>query len=103
MQSLNVDASSRFFSLDNGYYCHGLKSLGQQVAQVSHIAINSDEINIEVGDVIKLSYFVQGHSMSTGRNQRTKQTGQYPSYKSTPQVMTTEYPTYPEVSAVKTG
>jgi len=103
MQSLNADASSRFVSLDNGYYCHGRTSLGNQVAHVPHQAKKSDEINIEVGDVIELTQFIQGHSMSTGRNLRTNQTGQYPSYKSTPQVMMTEYPIYPEVSVVKTG
>jgi len=103
MQSINADASSRFVSLDNGYFCHGYTSLGYQVAQVPHEAINSDEINIEVGDVIELTQFFQGHSMSTGRNLRTSQTGQYPSYKSTPQVRTTEYPMYPEVLIVKTG
>ncbi len=79
MQTLHVDASDWFYSLDNMYYFGG-GNPHTQVAIVEHRARNKDEISINAGDVIEIAGDNRD-GYSIGTNTRTKQKGLYPAYK----------------------
>ena len=96
MQSRSIDASNRVTSLDSGYYVHGYKS--NEVVTVAHKALHPGEIDLQVGDVVQLKEVYLGTAIITGRNMRTNMTGNYPWFKSRPQVQVADYPTYPEAT-----
>ena len=79
MQTLHVDASQWFYSLDNIYY-YGGGNPHRQVTTAEHRARNKEEISLRNGDDIEiLGDNKDGYSI--GKNIRTKQQGLYPAYK----------------------
>lgn len=95
MQSLHVDASTYFRSLDDIYYYGGQNAHSWKTAQ-SHSAQKADEIDLEVGDPVAIA---GNHwdGYSRGKNQRTNEQGLFPSFKVEDQVEAVKFPTYPEV------
>jgi glycoprotein 6-alpha-L-fucosyltransferase len=92
MQSKHPDASGFFQSLDDIYYFGGQS--GHNVrAIVEHHAQTSDEIDMEVGDVIGIAGN-HWNGNSKGTNHRTGQTGLYPSWKVEEVMETAKFPTY---------
>ena len=96
MQTLHPDASSKFKSLDDIYY-YGGQGPHQQVAMYSHKAHRSGEISIQVGDVLGIA---GNHwdGYSKGMNERTKQSGLYPSFKAVDKYNIIDFPLYSEVA-----
>nr|CAG4641568.1 EOG090X03KK [Eurycercus lamellatus] len=94
MQTLHPDASSKFKSLDDIYY-YGGQGPHQQVAVYAHKAHRSGEISMEVGDVLGIA---GNHwdGYSKGINERTKQSGLYPSFKSVDKYHIVDFPSYSE-------
>lgn len=95
MQSLHVDASASFRSLDDIYYYGGQNAHNWKVAQ-PHVAQRKEEIDLKVGDSIAVA---GNHwdGYSRGKNLRTNMQGLYPSFKVEDQVEAVKFPTYPEV------
>jgi len=96
MQSLHPDASDKFTSLDDIYYFGG--QLGHmQIVVTAHEARNDKEIDLNVGDVVKVA---GNHwdGFSKGHNERTGRSGVYPSYKVREKIDIVAYPTYPEAA-----
>lgn len=79
MQSLHVDASSYFRSLDDIYYYGGQNAHSWKAAQ-PHFAQKSDEIDLKVGDPVAIA---GNHwdGYSRGKNLRTNLQGLFPSFK----------------------
>lgn len=79
MQSLHVDASASFRSLDDIYYYGGQNAHSWKVAE-SHIAQRKEEIDLKIGDSIAVA---GNHwdGYSRGKNLRTNLQGLYPSFK----------------------
>nr|SVE84164.1 EOG090X03KK [Daphnia pulex] len=96
MQTLQPDASSKFKSLDDIYY-YGGQGPHQQIAMYSHKAHRPGEISIEVGDVLGIA---GNHwdGYSKGTNERTKQSGLYPSFKAVDKYNIIDFPPYSEVA-----
>nr|CAG4650847.1 EOG090X03KK [Simocephalus serrulatus]SVE94145.1 EOG090X03KK [Simocephalus serrulatus] len=96
MQTFHPDASSKFKSLDDIYY-YGGQGPHQQVAIFSHKANRPGEISMEVGDVLGIA---GNHwdGYSKGVNERTKQSGLYPSFKAVDKYNIIDFPVYSEVA-----
>lgn len=79
MNSIHPDASSWFRSLDDIYYFGGQHAHNQHVIY-QHRKQSSDEIDLNVGDVVGIA---GNHwdGFSKGINRQTGQNGLYPSYK----------------------
>lgn len=93
MQSLHTDATTYAHSLDDFFY-YGGQGKRLYKAIYDHVPPVSGEIAIKVGD----SMGVAGNhwdGFSKGTNQRTGETGLYPSYKVKELVVTANFPTYP--------
>ncbi|XP_057372772.1 alpha-(1,6)-fucosyltransferase-like [Daphnia carinata] len=96
MQTLHPDASSKFKSLDDIYY-YGGQGPHQQIAIYSHKAHRTGEISMEIGDVLGIA---GNHwdGYSKGINERTKQSGLYPSFKAVDKYNIVDFPVYSEVA-----
>lgn len=95
MNSVYPDASKRFHSLDDIYYYGGQKARYQR-AILPHVASNSQEIDLQIDDVISVAGN-HWNGYSKGTNLRTYKHGLYPSFKVVPKVETALFPTYPNV------
>lgn len=99
MQTLHPDASQYFRSLDDIYYFGG-QSGHSQVAIREHKASSTDELDLKVGDIVGIA---GNHwdGFSKGRNFRTGKTGVYPSYKVHEHLDIVDFPTYLNVTKVR--
>ncbi len=79
MQSLHVDASSYFYSLDDVYY-YGGGQQNKQIAIAVHKARNKHEMDLQIGDVINVAGDNKDGTF-IGTNIRTMHYASYPSYK----------------------
>ena len=79
MQSNHLDASLKYYSLDDIYYFGGQQE-HNVVAIENHKTSNSDEIQFYVGDLLGIAGN-EKNGYSVGVNRRTGRRGQYPSYK----------------------
>lgn len=95
MQTLHPDASAKFKSLDDIYY-YGGQGAHQQQAIYPHKSSKSGEISLDVGDVVGIA---GNHwdGYSKGVNERTKQSGLYPSFKAAELYNIVDLPLYSEV------
>ncbi|KAE8752245.1 hypothetical protein FOCC_FOCC001038 [Frankliniella occidentalis] len=95
MQSLHVDASASYRSLDDIYYYGGQNAHSWRAAQ-SHFAQKPEEIDLKIGDPVSVA---GNHwdGFSRGRNLRTNLQGLFPSFKVEDRVEAVKFPTYPEV------
>nr|CAG4648559.1 EOG090X03KK [Polyphemus pediculus] len=96
MQTLHPDASNKFKSLDDIYY-YGGQGPHQQTAILAHKITRPGEISMEVGDVLGIA---GNHwdGYSKGVNERSKQSGLYPSFKASDRYNIVDFPLYSEVS-----
>lgn len=95
MQSMHVDASKNFKSLDDIYY-YGGQNPHNRESVLSHKPRNSNEIRIDAGDLIGIAgNHWNGYSM--GQNRRTNQNGLFPSFKVNEKVATADFPKYENV------
>ena len=91
MQTLHdEDASSWFKSLDDVYYFGG-QNAHDQVAIYPHKPMRSEEVELNVGDVIGVA---GNHwdGFSKGRNKNTRKTGLYPSFKVKEKISVEDFP-----------
>ena len=95
MQSLHVDASKYFTSLDDIYFYSFWRPRHHEVALYSHNATRPDEISLEVGDVLRINDN-RWDGYSHGINLRTQQTGLYPSFKTVAKTKILDLPVYKE-------
>lgn len=95
MQTLHVDASDRFVSLDDIYY-YGGQNHHHQTAVLSHKPVKADQIELRVGDTVGVAGN-HWNGFRKGKNQRTSQVGLYPSFKVNDKVEIADFPTYPNV------
>ncbi|XP_045168522.2 alpha-(1,6)-fucosyltransferase-like [Mercenaria mercenaria] len=95
MQPLHGDASHWFKSLDDIYYFGGQNG-HQWQAVASHVPKNSDEIPLNVGDLVGVA---GNHwdGYSKGKLARSHKSGLFPSYKAIDKIERIKMPTYPEV------
>ncbi|EEB15853.1 alpha-(1,6)-fucosyltransferase, putative [Pediculus humanus corporis] len=90
MQTYDLDATTHFTSLDDVYY-YGGQNAHSSVAVLPHEPMNSNEIELKVGDKI----IVAGNhwdGYSKGRNLRTNKEGLYPSFKVQNRVKVVDFP-----------
>ncbi len=94
MQTLHPDASTKFKSLDDIYY-YGGQGAHQQVAMYANKG-GSGQIAMDIGDVLGIA---GNHwdGFSKGVNERTKQSGLYPSFKAVDKYNIVDFPSYAEV------
>jgi len=95
MQTMHVDATDRFKSLDDIYY-YGGQNAHNRVAVLPHTAKQPEQINIKKNDLIGIAGN-HWNGFSKGRNERTHQAGLFPSFKVVDKVQTADFPTYPYV------
>nr|CAD7397037.1 unnamed protein product [Timema cristinae] len=95
MQAYNVDASERYFSLDDVYY-YGGQTHHYYEAVYPHKSSGDGEIDLNVDDVLNINkhYF---NGSSKVKNIRTGQEGLVPSFKIQEKTESVLFPTYPEV------
>ncbi len=97
MQQYHADASDYATTLDNKHYVFGHHY--QQVALEAHTPRTSEEIELKVGDRIRVKWKQRhnNHSGYTqGRNLRSSSLGWYPSYKVERELRIVKMPTYSE-------
>lgn len=96
MQTLHVDASQHFKSLDDVFYFGG-QNPHNRMAVLPHHPRTTDEIFMNVGDLVGLA---GNHwdGFSKGRNARTNQNGLFPSFKVNDKVETADFPKYSNVN-----
>ncbi|CAG5125708.1 unnamed protein product [Candidula unifasciata] len=95
MQTVHGDASTNVRSLDAMYFFHGQN--GHQSSAVEAYRSNkTGHIELKPGDVISVGGN-HWNGFSRGTNQRTRQTGLFPSYKAEDTVVAADIPTYPQV------
>jgi glycoprotein 6-alpha-L-fucosyltransferase len=90
MQTRHVDASDRFKSLDDIFYFGG-QSEHLQEAIYRHARRSSDELDLEVGDVIGVAGN-HWNGVNKGRNHRTNRVGLYPQYKTKEKLRVIKFP-----------
>ena len=93
MQTLHVDASSNYYSLDDIYY-YG----GQQAHDVVAFMENKakDQVQFKVGDQLGIAGN-EKNGFSVGEHRGTRARGNYPSYKVEDVVRTADFPTFDEL------
>ncbi|XP_077299866.1 alpha-(1,6)-fucosyltransferase 8 [Arctopsyche grandis] len=100
MQSLHVDASERFKSLDDIYY-YGGQNPHNRVAVLPHNPKQRpQEMQMKVGDVIGIAGN-HWNGYSKGSNRRTNQVGLFPSFKTKDKVDIADFPAYTNVPLVR--
>lgn len=95
MQTMYPDASNRFKSLDDIYY-YGGQNPHYREGILPHTAKKPDQISIRKGDLIGIAGN-HWNGFSKGRNERTHQSGLFPSFKVIDKVEVADFPTYPHV------
>ena len=93
MQTLHVDASSNYYSLDDIYY-YG----GQQGHDVIAFVENKakDQVQFKVGDHLGIAGN-EKNGFSVGQHRETHARGNYPSYKVEEFIRTADFPTFEEL------
>ena len=99
MQDHHIDASNKYYSLDDVYYFGGQQ--GHDVVAIQdheppRDTYKKDEISFKVGDRLVLAGN-EKDGYSVGRHTSTRQSGQYPSYKVEEHVYVADFPTYNNV------
>lgn len=98
MQKYYVDASQRYYSLDDIYYFGG-----QQAHDVVAIEDNinppggNKELSFHIGDSLGIAGN-EKDGFSVGTHRKTAVRGSYPSYKVEEHVLIADFPSYNEVS-----
>ncbi|CAG0913374.1 unnamed protein product [Notodromas monacha] len=105
MQSVNVDASNRFKSLDDIYYYGGQNGHKRRAVFPHHSANDGKhsessplrgEIDFVPGDLIGIAGN-HWNGYSVGTNDRSGHKGLFPTYKTEEVVQVADFPIYPEV------
>lgn len=93
MQTLHVDPSSNYYSLDDIYY-YG----GQQGHDVIAFMENKakGQVQFKVGDRLGIAGN-EKNGFSVGQHRSTRARGYYPSYKVEEFVLTADFPTFDEL------
>lgn len=95
MQTIHIDASNKFKSLDDIYYYGGQNSHNREVV-LPHKPANHDEIHMNAGDSIGVAGN-HWNGFSKGKNTRTNELGLFPSFKVNDKVEIADFPTYANV------
>ncbi|KAI6190592.1 hypothetical protein M3Y97_00135300 [Aphelenchoides bicaudatus] len=92
MQIEKGDAGDWFHSLDDVYY-YGGQHAHDQVVVENHVAENSHQMDLKVGDVVGIA---GNHwdGFSKGTNRRTGKVGLYPSYKAVEKYRIVDFPIF---------
>ena len=95
MQTLHIDATQYYYSLDDIYYFSGHQGQHMRMIypQKSHMP---DQLELEVGDIISIAGN-EKDGTSKGRVHRTGRRGKYLSYKAENVLRIEDFPTYKEV------
>ena len=95
MQTRHVDASNKFYSLDDIYYFGG-----QQAHNVKAIQGHKGRdhmFSFERGDLMGIAGN-EKDGTSVGEHRKHHMRGQFPSYKVEEEVIIRDFPTYPDVT-----
>ncbi|XP_064599891.1 alpha-(1,6)-fucosyltransferase-like isoform X2 [Liolophura sinensis] len=92
MQTMHVDASANFHSLDDIFYFGG-QNAHNVLAVEKHVPGGKDEIELEPGDLIGVAGN-HWNGFSKGMNRRTGQNGLYPSYKVVEKLEVADFPKF---------
>ena len=96
MQQYHIDASDRFKSLDDIWYFGG-QNEHQQIAIMNHKPSEVGEIELKVGDIVKIAGN-HWNGFNMGTNHRTEKVGLYPEYKTKEVLDIIDFPTYNHVN-----
>lgn len=99
MQNYHIDASQKYFSLDDIYYFGGQQAHDVVAFQGHRPSADNghSEIPFEVGDHLGIAGN-EKNGFSVGVHRRTQAHGQYPSYKVEESIRIEDFPTYEEVA-----
>lgn len=97
MQSLHVDASTYYKSLDDLYFFSFFKPRYQEEAVYANNPTRPNEISLEKGDILLIN-FNRWDGYSHGINVRTKAEGYYPSFKAVIKSKILDLPVYKEIA-----
>lgn len=92
MQTMHVDASANFHSLDDVFYFGG-QNAHNVLAVEKHVPAEKDEIELEPGDLIGIAGN-HWNGFSKGMNRRTGRNGLYPSYKVVEKLEVADFPKF---------
>lgn len=95
MQTMHVDASDKFVSLDDIYYYGGQMNHFQEVS-IAHHPQKPDQLELRKGDILGIAGN-HWNGFRKGKNQRNGQSGLYPSFKVNDKIEIADFPTYPNV------
>ncbi len=99
MQHLHVDASRKYYSLDDVYYFTGQQSHNVQAIQdhsLSKQTTHNGELSFKAGDFIGIDGN-EKNGYSVGKHVSTHERGLFPSYKVEEHVRVADFPTYNDV------
>lgn len=93
MQNEHIDASNKYYSLDDVYYFGGQQGHNMVAIQNHKAPPNQNELSMNIGDILSIAGN-EKNGYSVGRKLSTKKHGQYPSYKVEEEVLVADFPTY---------
>lgn len=99
MQNSHVDASRKYYSLDDIYYFGGQQAHNVQAIQnhdSSKQTSHDNELSFQTGDLMGIAGN-EKNGYSVGRHVSSRKRGQYPSYKVEDEVLVADFPTYHDV------
>ncbi len=99
MQQLHVDASKKYYSLDDVYYFGGQQAHYVQAIldhNSSKQTTHNGELSLEAGDLIGIAGN-EKNGYSVGKHVSTRERGLFPSYKVEEHVRVADFPTYNDV------
>ena len=95
MQTLHIDATQYYYSLDDIYYFSGMEPHHVRMIYPQKSGM-SDQLELEVGDIVSI-VGNEKDGTSKGRVHRTGRRGKYLSYKAENVLRIEDFPTYKEV------
>lgn len=98
MQNLHVDASRKYYSLDDIYYFGGQQAHHFRAIQdhdSSKQTTHNSELSFETGELFGIAGN-EKNGYSVGKQVSSRKKGQFPSYKVEEHVLVADFPTYNE-------
>ncbi len=98
MQKFHVDASRKYYSLDDVYYFGGQQAHNVRAIQdhdASKQTTHKEELSFETGELFGIAGN-EKNGYSVGKQASSRIRGQFPSYKVEEQVLVADFPTYNE-------
>ena len=93
MQNHHVDASQKYYSLDDIYYFGGQHAHDVVAIEEHHQSSHHPDIEFEVGDHLGIAGN-EKNGYSVGIHRKTRKRGPFPSYKVVDHVRIADFPKY---------